>query len=188
MPDEKNETIVAEIATTVPVAEADARSSYHLATREYYYLIGVIASGWSHLEQGIDDALWRLAGVHEDFGACLTAQFLSISNRIMALEALLRLRGVSGSFIEESVSPFAKRCSALAKRRNRAIHDPIAFDPAVTAVLVHRIIAERKLHKGARPAEIAWYVSVGDDVFSALQDWFTLEDRIIELLPSQSQT
>lgn len=77
----------------------------------------MIASGWSHIEQALDDTLWRIASVHDDAGACLTAQFLSISNRLMALEALLRLRGVSNDFIEEHVSPFAKRCASLAKRR-----------------------------------------------------------------------
>jgi len=165
-------------------ASEEDRKAYYAATRGLHKLVGVIATGWGHIEQRLDETLWLLAGVEVDAGACLTSQYLSVSNRLTALEALLRLRGIPDGFIKDKISPFGKRCGSLAQRRNRAVHDPIAVDKVSGLAVVSRVIARQRLHRDLKPASHTSYKNIANDIFDALDDWLILEDEIFALLPA----
>ena len=85
-------------------------------------IIGAI-SGWSRFEYEIDELIWQLAGLEPECGACLTAQHQTVSARFDALLALSRVQNVSSEHIMQ-MNRLRSRSDALAKKRNRLVHDP----------------------------------------------------------------
>ena len=61
--------------------------------REILALIGAVAGHWSLLERSIDIAIWTIAETHSQIGACITSQIQSVRQKLIALEALVDLRG-----------------------------------------------------------------------------------------------
>ncbi len=85
--------------------------------------IAYVISGWGMFEFQLDEAIWDLAGVEPEYGACLTAQFTTAVARFNALTSLARLTGKTESVIKK-VNKFSVRALALGDKRNRIAHDP----------------------------------------------------------------
>lgn len=90
----------------------------------FYEAIGRISSEWATLEYLVDECIWTVAEVNEQFGACITSQIYTIDGRLRALVSILKLRETPKDLIE-TVQQFAKNMKGPSERRNRAIHDPL---------------------------------------------------------------
>lgn len=169
-----------------PSSEDDA--NFFNRTLPYYHLIGAVATYWSMLEQGLDETLWQLASTSPDAGACLTAQFLSLSNRFDALLALLKLRNVIAEPLNERIDSFSRKCGSLREKRNRVVHDPVTLDGRdLTKVIRYKIIAKRTLHRRAEDAQLEWYQKVSFEILEALHEWNSIENGIFDRLPEYRQ-
>jgi hypothetical protein len=67
-----------------------------------------------------------LARLEPELGACLTAQFPTVSVRLNCLLSLAQLQGVRASHITK-LRKFRDKAGSLADRRNRIAHDPWFF-------------------------------------------------------------
>lgn len=85
--------------------------------------IGKVASNWAALELLVSNALWQLAKIDDEPGACLTAQIGNIGRMLDALTALVRLRGGSEKSLSK-IAGFAEKTFGLSTKRNRIVHDP----------------------------------------------------------------
>jgi hypothetical protein len=56
--------------------------------------LGHAVAAWAALEFAIGEAIWELANVEREAGACVTAQLVGPGPRVRALVALLELRGL----------------------------------------------------------------------------------------------
>jgi hypothetical protein len=102
-----------------------------------YQIVGQVASEWAHLEHTLDTLIWRLAGVAQADGACITAQLMGATPRYRTLIAQLTQRTKS----ERRFERFIKLVSALMyktydiqEQRNRIIHDPWYAEPVASLV------------------------------------------------------
>lgn len=85
--------------------------------------IGRVITAWAILEHSINEAIWALAGVEREQGACITSQLTSVARRIDALISLARVQKISESTVAK-FNKFKSKASDLAERRNRIAHDP----------------------------------------------------------------
>jgi hypothetical protein len=92
----------------------------HLAT------IGLVASSWAGFELAIDMSALAVANISQQVGLCLTAQISGSARKLDAYIAIARQRGADKNFLQE-LNTLAKETTALAERRNRAVHDPWFF-------------------------------------------------------------
>jgi hypothetical protein len=99
-------------------------------TEAHLLAIGKVASNWSRLEQTLAMALWRLAGVDNKTGTCLTAQIPNSARMLDALLALANLRGASDTWLN-NITKFAGKTLGLQEQRNRVVHDVWTFDPGL---------------------------------------------------------
>lgn len=106
---------------------ADSPFDSLLFTEAHYREIGKVAANWAAFETIAVSALWMLADVKDEPGACLTAQIPNMARRMDALEALLRLRGAS-DFLLRKVHKFGSDTYGLQEQRNRIVHDPWHVD------------------------------------------------------------
>ncbi len=141
-----------------------------------YALIGSIASCWSHIEQSVDVTVWWLANIDSREGACITAQIQSLHYKVLALIALLDLRCASKPLIR-AVNQFSGKADEVAKRRNRAVHDPISAADGEEPLAV-TITAERKLKYGFFDGKMAEYDETENQVSSLLETYIELDQRI----------
>lgn len=150
MPNEKNETTTNEelppgVHSNIAIMDQEHRrqsyvraaiNSLNLGTpiwflapgplpdnHPFYELVGRVASEWGHLEHIVDLTIWKLLGVDQRLGACLTAQFQGLPQRCNAVDSL----GIASGLTEEQVRPFRQlKNNAVdnAGWRARWVHDP----------------------------------------------------------------
>jgi hypothetical protein len=99
-------------------------------TEAHLLAMGRVASRWSRLEQTLAMALWRLAGVDNKTGTCLTAQIPNSARMLDALLALANLRGAGEKPLKD-IKKFAEKTLGLQEQRNRVVHDVWTFDPGL---------------------------------------------------------
>jgi hypothetical protein len=99
-------------------------------TEAHLLAIGRVASNWSQLEQTLAQALWRLAGVDNKTGTCLTAQIPNSARMLDALLALAKLRAASKKALK-NIEKFVRKTYGIQEQRNRVVHDVWTFDPGL---------------------------------------------------------
>lgn len=95
---------------------------------EHHRSLGRVAVAWASFEHEIASAIWELAGIDIQAGACLTAQILGAGRLLDSYVALAKLRNAPKSTISK-LHEFQQKTYTLSERRNRLIHDSWAFDP-----------------------------------------------------------
>jgi hypothetical protein len=93
------------------------------ATDEICRGIGRVANEWAILESFVDIEIWQIVGSDNEACACITAHLQSLNRRLQALLALVRLRG-GDEKLASALNRFIAKTDNLAKKRNRAVHDP----------------------------------------------------------------
>ena len=127
---------------SVPTPEPSPETLRDLNT--HFAATGQVASSWAALEYMIDQAIWKLAGIEEKSGACLTAQFSSIHSRMRALIALIELRGGNKGLIKEA-NIFSRDATPVALNRNRIVHSPLILNTDMSEVQRINIHADKSL-------------------------------------------
>jgi hypothetical protein len=95
-------------------------------TLPHYAAVGQVAATWAKLEHQIQVLIWRLAGLDDLTGTCITAQIGNSGRLLDAVLALLEQRGAS----KDNLKPLRSLCGDIAdkqRKRNRIIHDPWYF-------------------------------------------------------------
>jgi hypothetical protein len=101
--------------------------------------IGQIASAASIIDQLLDNMIWELIGVQPKLGACVTSQLSSNYNRFVAIEAITKERGAPKE-VQTKLSKLSKKWKDLGELRNRAVHDPLAWDEDSLAIRIMRTV------------------------------------------------
>lgn len=152
-----------------PAAPSDKPDNF----RAHMELIGHLASEWNRLELHINYYIWELANVEKLAGACITAQIIPPSSRMRALISLAQYCGASKKLIEK-LGKFSVTVEALARRRNRYIHDPWMIQGTPDKVVRLEIVNNRTLVFEFKPENRA-------DLEALIRDIRTAMDRVEEL-------
>jgi hypothetical protein len=117
--------------------------------------------GWATFETRLNHSIWRLAGVEQYAGACLTAQIVAPIQRFKALVALAKFRGATDKRCR-SINSLSARADAVARQRNRIVHDP-AFTSEGKMFRLH-ITADRAIDFEMKPVEVKDFVKIEIDL------------------------
>lgn len=171
---------------TADLDDPDDRASFipaaHLAA------IGRIANAWATLEFSVDQVTWRVAGLSQMYGACLTAQMFSIQPKLRALIAVLELRGISSSTLARFNSFNGKDISPLQEKRNRAVHDARLIHAATGSVERLQITAQGALIFGFQPEPVKELHATRKRIEAAIRKFFTLRDEMFAELATLPET
>lgn len=122
---------------------------------EHDAAIGRAIRFWGHLEHVIDQTIWDLAAIEQQFGACITSQIGSIHPKTRALISLVRLRGGSSELCA-ALDKFQTSLHAPAEQRARLAHDPRFLNERTGDVVRWQTTATGKEIKfGPEPETIA---------------------------------
>lgn len=113
--------------------------------RDICSYIGMAAVEWARFELAVDVACIQLAKVNQDAGFCLTSQIMGSSRKLDAFISIAKLRGASE--LAGELDTFAKKTTKLAERRNRIVHDPIAYGDDNISLLQLEVSARKSLIK-----------------------------------------
>jgi hypothetical protein len=97
------------------------------ADHPIYALVGRVASKWAQLEHDLDTIIWKLAGIADKLGVCITAQMMGVWPRFNAIQSLLIQRSNEMPILTElikEVNTLSNDSRDASERRNRIIHDP----------------------------------------------------------------
>lgn len=89
---------------------------------EHYVAIGQAVAVRADFELTADRVLWKMLGVSQAVGACVTSQFGSVFARLQALQSLAHLHKASKADPKE-LGRFKADLGCLNERRNRVVHD-----------------------------------------------------------------
>lgn len=90
-------------------------------------LVGRVASQWSFLETMLDHVIYRLSGLSDHQGACITSQLMGVWPRVNSIKALLTFHLPAIPTFKSTISTlnkFGTDCQGPSEKRNRVIHDP----------------------------------------------------------------
>ncbi|HEY5048918.1 MAG TPA: hypothetical protein VII49_12965 [Rhizomicrobium sp.] len=148
----------------------------YIKVREHYAAIGHVAAAWAAFEQRLQWELWALAGIEGVVGAILTAN-IGVSARFLdAIAALCRYRGADEPSMK-ALDKLTGKSLGLAKRRNRAVHDPWGFAENEAPYRLE-ISAAKELKMGAVPVPTTELASLAKEI---LAHTTTFEDRLREI-------
>lgn len=153
--------------------------------KRHLFKVGHIAALWAKFEYELNLMIWHLGNVDIEVGACLTAQVLSPSNRMNALIALVRLRGGNQDLLS-AFNKFYADADALARRRNRVVHDPWILAQGQ----MHRfeVSAYKTLVFDLLPAPTEEIDAVADAIIKIDARLAGLYDRVVGELPPWPDT
>jgi hypothetical protein len=144
----------------------------------FYRLVGQVTSEWAHLEHALDLIIWRMAGVEEAKGACLTGQIMGASPRFLAIIALATLKQVNEKVIEE-VRDLMRRTFDVQEARNRAIHDPWFISGGATGqVAQFKSMPKKELVYGMKDVDEAEIKKLIERIRRRSQDALSLQDKL----------
>jgi hypothetical protein len=95
--------------------------------REHLLEVGVVCSGWAHLEFLYEVALWWLIGLRKAEGRVLTSG-LSLENLVRKVCDLQHLK-IADAKDRETLEKLRDRISAIVDERNLAVHAIRSADP-----------------------------------------------------------
>jgi hypothetical protein len=151
------------------------------AQERLYATVGKISSNWAAFEAIQNSALWVLARVDDDAGACLTSQIPNISRALDAFATLVCLRGGDDTLMMR-INKFIEKTHNLSARRNRAIHAPWHwnFETGKASRLV--ITAQKKLVFGPEEVETAEMSKLVDETHDHVEAFEKIIEEISEKL------
>jgi hypothetical protein len=159
------------------MAAKDFEISGSLLQSEHYVAIGMVASNWAAFEYLVNSALWYLAKVDDEPGACLTSQIPNMGRSFDALAAIVRLRGGTDTAIRK-INQFAQETHTLGTKRNRVVHDPWAAEKKTSVPHRLEISAQKKLIFGYQPVPTAQLQKVVEEI-AAHMDQF---DKLMKII------
>ncbi len=164
-------------------------SRAHRDTRfdAHYKSIGSVAVIWAVLELRINYAIWELANLNKQAGACITAQIIAPGPRMKALISLVHFRGGNDGLLK-ALNKFSVKLDGLARRRNRVVHDPWSVKEGTGEIERMEITADRKLVFELKTEDAASVDEIYDEIDAALKEFASLWRRISRELPPWPKT
>lgn len=148
---------------------------------EHYLAIGKVASNWAAFEGLVRSAIWVLAKVEDEAGACITAQLPNISRALDALIALVRLRGGDDTLVR-SYKKMAEDSVALGNKRNRIVHDPWAAERGTKRPHRLEITAQKRLVMGYLAHTTEEVEKLVDEINDHIDRFIALTEKAIALV------
>ena len=149
---------------------------------DHYKSIGSVAAIWAKLELNINYAIWNLANLDKEAGACITAQIIAPVPRMRALISLVHYRGGKDDLMK-SLNRFSGKLDKLARRRNRIVHDPWSISEATGDMRRMEITADRKLTFQFKLETTDDIDKVYDEIDGAVKEFSKLGRRVFDELP-----
>lgn len=149
--------------------------------------VGHVAGIWASLELGINMAIWELANVEREAGACITSQLFSPSSRLRVLTNLIRIRGGAPDKIAK-INKFAGAVGDLGRRRNEYIHDTWTLDEKTAKVARIHVTMEGEFHFGFAPTSIEELQTLYTNIQTQIRRFDELRDEIFQSLPPWPRT
>lgn len=146
-------------------------------------LIGRVAAAAASVDQLLDDTIWTIAGIDHEYGACITSQLGSNFNRFVVIESILKLRDAPDDVIRK-LNKLSQRWKGLGEKRNRAVHDSVAYDTENKKIFV-RTIASRPgegLKYLNEPFDYEKYRKTGDDIVNFVREFLIFRDEFLSFL------
>lgn len=85
--------------------------------------IAMAISEWARFEYRLDQAIWELAEIEPEIGACITCQLPTVVSRFNALIALTK--SLEWNELEiKKITKLQGKSQEIADKRNRVVHDP----------------------------------------------------------------
>ena len=151
--------------------------------------VGRIANAWAALELAIDRVTWSLAKVPDMYGACMTAQMLSINSKWGAMMALSELRGVSENTIKKWKTFKSKKISPMQERRNRVVHDTRMIKDETQQIERLQITAQGDLIFGFQEETMRSLHATRKDIEALIYEFQKMRDDLaieLQTLPEKS--
>lgn len=142
--------------------------------------VGRVANAWAALEFSVDQVTWKLAGVPDMFGACLTAQMQSMHPKFRALIALAEVRGFDNAIVSELKRFASKDLAPLQDRRNRVVHDTRMVRQEDGAISRLQITAQGPLVFGFHEESLADLRATRRKIEALIHRFLELRGRILK--------
>jgi hypothetical protein len=154
---------------------------------EHMKWLGQVAAIWASMELQINMAIWELANMEREAGACITSQLFSPSSRLRAFIALVHIRGGTPEVISK-INKFSKRALCLARRRNSYVHDTWAIDEKAGDVKRIHVTMEGAFSFGFTPTSVDELKGLFADVQNGIKRFDDLRDEVFQSLPPWPRT
>jgi hypothetical protein len=165
---------------------APSDDNYDARFDEHMKWLGHVSAIWASLELHVNMAIWELANVERQIGACITTQLSSPAARFRALNALVQVRGGERQMIGK-ITGFAERAGGLARRRNSYIHDTWVIEEEAGEVMRIHVTMEGEFKFGFTPTSVEEIKRLFDDIQDAIRRFDLLRDEIFRTLPPWPQ-
>jgi hypothetical protein len=152
----------------------------------YKEALGSLCMIWADLDSNIHEAIWELANLDVNVGACITSQIFPTFPRFRALGALVHLRGGNPSLMK-AVSNLSATVEALARQRNRFVHDPWSINDDGSAERIEMSV-DKKLTFDFVPTQLTAITDLEAKIMAATNEFHTLHRRILDELPPWPRT
>src|SRR5438552_15764506 len=83
-----------------------------------YNAVGRVASAWAMFEFRIEQAIWALAGIEDEIGACITAQVFSVPSLFKSYIALAKFSGLPERHLHHLNKMLSERVQPIGEKRN----------------------------------------------------------------------
>ena len=156
------------------------------ALQPFYTCVAKIATQWGIFEMLLDETLWKLVDVEPSYGACVTSQIGSTYLKLKAITALLPIWPETEPLISK-LNQINGGMEKIVRKRNRATHDPLAYDPKKDRVLVYRSIADKNEDFGWGVADLQEYKKTITEISKLSQAYAILKDEILAHVASRGR-
>lgn len=114
-----------------------------------YNWVGRIAAKLANLEHDLDKLIWKVSGVSEDVGACITGPLLGYSSKFLVLIALLKQLNFKEGIIKRAMQ-LNQDADTQAEERNRCIHDVWLLETSSKTLHQRKSVTRKDVKKGPK--------------------------------------
>lgn len=132
---QESPTLLADMAPADPEIVEAMKNNW--LSNIHYAMIGRVAAAWARFEVTVDLWLIDFADLSTEVGICFTGQFVGPRARMDAFIAMVRHLGADKEWTKQ-LAKLANEAEAMARQRNRAVHDVWELSDAATPLRVER--------------------------------------------------
>jgi hypothetical protein len=156
------------------------------ADHPIYNLIGRNAAKMGRFEHEQDRIIWKLAGVSDEIGACLTSATLGYGNRFHVIVGLMKTLGIKNGIVER-MAKLGRVVSDAAEERNRYIHDAWLEEASSKTLHQYKAVSRTEIRKdagekmdvGLSPTSMDKLETTINDIEGHTKRLLTLRDEIL---------
>jgi hypothetical protein len=149
---------------------------------EHYSAIGKLVANWAALEAIINSAIWRIGGIQDEIGACVTSQIFTFDAKMKALISILKVHGNLNSTVS-SLNKFHDDVRPISNFRNRLVHDPWVHDEITNLPQRLQITSDKKPLFEYIPESITQINETSEKLGELIHQFQKIINRAIAKLP-----